>query len=83
MQDGPWIPYQYYSGSCQQTYKVPVSTFAPVSEETRALCSDDFSDISPLTGGNIAFGTLEGRPSAYSFDDSEVLQVSLVILFVD
>ncbi|XP_033642862.1 laminin subunit gamma-1-like [Asterias rubens] len=74
MQDGPWIPYQYYSGSCQQTYKVPVSTFAPVSEETRALCSDDFSDISPLTGGNIAFGTLEGRPSAYSFDDSEVLQ---------
>uniref|UniRef100_A0A673GN31 Laminin subunit gamma-1 n=1 Tax=Sinocyclocheilus rhinocerous TaxID=307959 RepID=A0A673GN31_9TELE len=33
-----------------------------------------FSDISPLTGGNVAFSTLEGRPSAYNFDNSPVLQ---------
>ncbi|XP_038046444.1 laminin subunit gamma-1-like [Patiria miniata] len=72
--DGPWIPYQYYSGSCEATYKVSRSNFAPTNDETRALCTDDFSDISPLTGGNIAFGTLEGRPSAFSFDDSELLQ---------
>uniref|UniRef100_A0A4W5K5N4 Laminin, gamma 3 n=1 Tax=Hucho hucho TaxID=62062 RepID=A0A4W5K5N4_9TELE len=31
-------------------------------------------DISPLTGGNVAFSTLEGRPSAYNFDQSAVLQ---------
>uniref|UniRef100_A0A671X8X7 Laminin, gamma 3 n=1 Tax=Sparus aurata TaxID=8175 RepID=A0A671X8X7_SPAAU len=31
-------------------------------------------DISPLTGGNVAFSTLEGRPSAYNFDQSLVLQ---------
>lgn len=34
----------------------------------------EFSDISPITGGNIAFSTLEGRPSAHAFEDSEVLQ---------
>jgi hypothetical protein len=27
-----------------------------------------------LTGGNIAFSTLEGRPSAEAFEESEVLQ---------
>uniref|UniRef100_A0A8C4E0V6 Laminin subunit gamma-1 n=1 Tax=Dicentrarchus labrax TaxID=13489 RepID=A0A8C4E0V6_DICLA len=32
------------------------------------------TDISPLTGGNVAFSTLEGRPSAYNFDNSPVLQ---------
>ncbi|XP_022105755.1 laminin subunit gamma-1-like [Acanthaster planci] len=72
--DGPWIPYQFYSGSCETTYRVPRSNFAPPDDETRVLCTDDFSDISPLTGGNIAFGTLEGRPSAFNFDDSKVLQ---------
>jgi hypothetical protein len=27
-----------------------------------------------LTGGNIAFPTLEGRPSAENFEESEILQ---------
>ena len=44
-------------------------------DEQKALCTDDFSDISPLTGGNVAFSTLEGRPGAYNFDRSPVLQV--------
>ena len=37
---------------------------------------DSFSlqDISPLTGGNIPFSTLEGRPSRDNFDNSPVLQ---------
>lgn len=43
-------------------------------EETRALCTSEFSDISPLTGGEVAFPTLEGRPSAYNFDNSKELQ---------
>ncbi|XP_060686295.1 laminin subunit gamma-1 [Hemiscyllium ocellatum] len=74
-EDGPWIPYQYYSGSCEKTYQKKNRGFIRTGEdEQQALCTDEFSDISPLTGGNVAFSTLEGRPSAYNFDNSPVLQ---------
>lgn len=76
-EDGPWLPYQFYSGSCEKTYQKPNRGFIRTGDnEQQALCTDDFSDISPLTGGNVAFSTLEGRPSAYNFDNSPVLQVS-------
>ncbi|KAL4617434.1 laminin subunit gamma-3 [Arapaima gigas] len=72
---GPWLPYQYYSASCWKTYgKDPKGFLQPGHDERMALCTDEFSDISPLTGGNVAFSTLEGRPSAYNFDQSPVLQ---------
>uniref|UniRef100_A0A1A8F8P7 Laminin subunit gamma-1 n=1 Tax=Nothobranchius korthausae TaxID=1143690 RepID=A0A1A8F8P7_9TELE len=72
---GPWVPYQYYSGSCEKTYQKPNRGFMRTGDdEQQALCTDDFSDISPLTGGSVAFSTLEGRPSAYNFDHSPVLQ---------
>ncbi|XP_051552482.1 laminin subunit gamma-3-like [Myxocyprinus asiaticus] len=71
----PWQPYQYYSASCRKTYGKDNKGFIkPGQEERTALCTDEFSDISPLTGGNVAFSTLEGRPSAYNFDQSPVLQ---------
>uniref|UniRef100_A0A8C6SND2 Laminin, gamma 3 n=1 Tax=Neogobius melanostomus TaxID=47308 RepID=A0A8C6SND2_9GOBI len=74
-EDGPWIPYQYYSASCEKTYdKAARGYIRPGEDERTALCTDEFSDISPLTGGNVAFSTLEGRPSAYNFDQSVVLQ---------
>ncbi|KAL0966040.1 hypothetical protein UPYG_G00289940 [Umbra pygmaea] len=74
-EDGPWTPYQYYSGSCEKTYQKTNRGFIRTGEdEQQALCTDEFSDISPLTGGNVAFSTLEGRPSAYNFDNSPVLQ---------
>uniref|UniRef100_A0A3P8XGZ4 Laminin, gamma 3 n=1 Tax=Esox lucius TaxID=8010 RepID=A0A3P8XGZ4_ESOLU len=74
-EDGPWIPYQYYSASCSKTYgKNAKGYIRPGEDERVALCTDEFSDISPLTGGNVAFSTLEGRPSAYNFDQSTVLQ---------
>uniref|UniRef100_A0A8C5GYU8 Laminin subunit gamma-1 n=1 Tax=Gouania willdenowi TaxID=441366 RepID=A0A8C5GYU8_GOUWI len=74
-ESGPWVPYQYYSGSCEKTYQKLNRGFIRTGEdEQQALCTDDFSDISPLTGGNVAFSTLEGRPSAYNFDHSPVLQ---------
>lgn len=74
--DGPWLPYQYYSASCRKTYgKDPKGYIRPGDDERTASCTDEFSDISPLTGGNVAFSTLEGRPSAYNFDQSLVLQV--------
>ncbi|KAJ8339181.1 hypothetical protein SKAU_G00359670 [Synaphobranchus kaupii] len=72
---GPWIPYQYYSASCKKTYGKDAKEYIrPGDDERTALCTDEFSDISPLTGGNVAFSTLEGRPSAYNFDRSPVLQ---------
>ncbi|XP_026859944.2 laminin subunit gamma-3 [Electrophorus electricus] len=71
----PWQPYQFYSASCQKTYGRDAKGYIrPGEEERTALCTDEFSDISPLTGGNVAFSTLEGRPSAYNFDQSPVLQ---------
>ncbi|CAL4069011.1 unnamed protein product [Meganyctiphanes norvegica] len=69
-----WIPYQYYSATCRDTYGIPDSTYLRREDETRALCTSEFSDISPLTGGNVAFSTLEGRPSAYNFENSSQLQ---------
>ncbi|XP_078083670.1 laminin subunit gamma-3-like [Mustelus asterias] len=71
----PWTPYQYYSASCRRTYGQSAGSFLRSGVEERvAFCTDEFSDISPLTGGNVAFSTLEGRPSAYSFDSSPMLQ---------
>ncbi|KAI3362160.1 hypothetical protein L3Q82_012483 [Scortum barcoo] len=64
-----------HHGSCKQTYGKDAKAFIrPGDYEQTALCTDEFSDISPLTGGNVAFSTLEGRPSAYNFDQSVVLQ---------
>lgn len=73
---GPWEPYQYYSASCQTTYGKPEGQYLrPGEDERMAFCTSEFSDISPLSGGNVAFSTLEGRPSAYNFEESPVLQV--------
>lgn len=72
---GPWEPYQYYSASCQKTYGRPEGLFLrPGQDERVAFCTSEFSDISPLSGGNVAFSTLEGRPSAYNFEGSPALQ---------
>lgn len=73
---GRWEPYQYYSASCWKTYGRPEGQYLrPGQEERVAFCTSEFSDISPLSGGNVAFSTLEGRPSAYNFEGSPVLQV--------
>ncbi|KAJ9599661.1 hypothetical protein L9F63_026490, partial [Diploptera punctata] len=64
-----------HSATCRDTYGLPDSSYTRKGpEETRALCTAEYSDISPLTGGNVAFSTLEGRPSAYNFDSSPELQ---------
>jgi hypothetical protein len=71
----------FRSATCRDTYGLPDSSYTRKGpEETRALCTAEYSDISPLTGGNVAFSTLEGRPSAYNFDSSPELQVSLLFL---
>lgn len=72
--DDDWVPWQYYSGSCYATYKVKERVPILPGNEAVAQCTREFSDISPLTGGNIPFSTLEGRPSSHNFEESEVLQ---------
>ncbi|XP_054274289.1 laminin subunit gamma-1-like isoform X2 [Macrosteles quadrilineatus] len=78
-ENSPWIPFQFYSASCRDTYglpdtKDPRTPLPREGEETRALCTSEYSDISPLTGGQVPFSTLEGRPSNYKFDSSAELQ---------
>lgn len=73
----PWIPYQYYSATCRDTYALPDSRAIRKGEgEAHALCTSEYSDISPLRDGEIAFSTLEGRPSGIFFERSTELQVS-------
>ena len=77
--DADWIPYQFYSASCGRTYNLPFGGFVTMENQNEAMCTDEYSDISPLTGGEVPFSTLEGRPDAENFDNSDVLQVSLWI----
>jgi hypothetical protein len=54
--------------------KTVINKSIPKGNEAIALCSDEFSDIAPLSGASVAFSTLEGRPSAYDFEGSEELK---------
>ena len=73
------IRFFFHSATCRDTYRLPDSNYVKRDDEKRALCTSEFSDISPLTGGNVAFSTLEGRPSAYNFDESKELQVQCLL----
>ncbi|XP_066982664.1 netrin-1-like [Macrobrachium rosenbergii] len=73
-----WHPFQYYSSQCRKVYGRQNRMVIGKANEQEALCTDArLSHNDPLTGsdtGRIAFSTLEGRPSAYDFDSSPVLQ---------
>ncbi|XP_007886705.1 netrin-1a isoform X2 [Callorhinchus milii] len=69
-----WVPFQFYSTQCRKMFgkanKAPITK----QNEQEAICTDSHTDMHPLTGGLIAFSTLDGRPSAHDFDNSPVLQ---------
>lgn len=69
-----WQPYQFYSSNCESMYGVATRGVVTKENETAALCTDEYSDIAPLSGGSVAFSTLEGRPSAYKFETSDELK---------
>ncbi|CAF0708121.1 unnamed protein product [Brachionus calyciflorus] len=69
-----WVPYQFYSANCEQIYSKPNREIITRDNEAFALCTDEFSDIAPLSGGSVAFSTLEGRPNAYNFENSDELK---------
>ncbi|XP_042196978.1 netrin-3 [Callorhinchus milii] len=69
-----WVPFQYYSSQCRKMYNKPNKATITKQNEQEALCTDGHTDLYPLTGGLIAFSTLDGRPSSQDFDNSPVLQ---------
>uniref|UniRef100_A0A3Q2XEV4 Netrin 2 n=1 Tax=Hippocampus comes TaxID=109280 RepID=A0A3Q2XEV4_HIPCM len=69
-----WTPYQFYSSQCRRAYDRPNRAAVTKQNEQEALCSDAHADPRPLSGGLVAFSTLDGRPSAKDFDESPVLQ---------
>ena len=68
----PWVKYQYYSNTCRETFGRPDTYYLQYDNEP--LCDSKMSKISPLSGGEIVFSTLEGRPSNANFEQSEILQ---------
>ena len=73
--DTKWKPFQYYSQSCLSTYGVEPNQLVSRSQQKIALCSEKFSDISPLRNGNVVFSTLYRRPDQFRHDESRALQV--------
>uniref|UniRef100_A0A3P8ZRA7 Netrin-1 n=1 Tax=Esox lucius TaxID=8010 RepID=A0A3P8ZRA7_ESOLU len=69
-----WTAYQYYSSQCRRVYNRPNRAAITKQNEQEALCTDGHTDPHPLSGGLIAFSTLDGRPSGKDFDNSPVLQ---------
>lgn len=64
-----------FSATCRSTYGVPDQAPILPNAETVAQCTSEYSEIAPLTGGNVKFSTLEGRPGAQEFEKSQELQV--------
>ncbi|CAK7317106.1 NTN1 [Vulpes lagopus] len=69
-----WVPFQFYSTQCRKMYNRPHRAPVTKQNEQEAVCTDSHTDMRPLSGGLIAFSTLDGRPSAHDFDSSPVLQ---------
>ncbi|XP_061181994.1 netrin-1-like isoform X1 [Saccostrea echinata] len=69
-----WIPFQYYSSSCKKMFGKSPKGVVSRSNEQEALCTEQYSSIEPLNGARVAFSTLEGRPSAYDFENNAILQ---------
>ncbi|XP_013860437.1 netrin-1a isoform X4 [Austrofundulus limnaeus] len=69
-----WVPFQFYSTQCRKMYNKPNRAVITKQNEQEAVCTDSHTDMHPLSGGLIAFSTLDGRPSAHDFDNSPVLQ---------
>ena len=76
-----WHPFQYYSSQCRKIYGRSNRAAITRANEQEALCAESGGDSGGSNNNNnnpgsrrIAFSTLEGRPSAYDFDNSPVLQ---------
>ncbi|VDN19942.1 unnamed protein product [Gongylonema pulchrum] len=67
-----WIPFQFYSTQCRKVYGRNPNVQISRHNEQEALCTDAHA-LTPMAS-RVAFATLEGRPSAFEFEQSPVLQ---------
>lgn len=69
-----WLPYQFYSSTCEKTYQLPNRGAVSQRNQKIALCTDEASGMIPLSGGNVAYLTLDHRPGKNDFDRYPELQ---------
>ena len=69
-----FVPFHYFSVSCEATYGVAEGTTVVQGEENVALCTSQGAFVAPLSGGEADFRPLRYRPSAENFPDSTQLQ---------
>ncbi|KAL3981906.1 Netrin unc-6 [Acanthocheilonema viteae] len=67
-----WIPFQFYSTECQKIYDRNPNIKIGKYNEQEALCTNTHALTS--VPNRVAFATLEGRPSAFEFEHSPILQ---------
>ena len=74
-QDGPWIPYQYYSRSCSEFYNVEPNQIVIDEDDVQtALCTAEYSQVVPIFGGEVLFRTLANRPGRNEIERLPQLQ---------
>eukprot|EP00118_Oscarella_pearsei_P025062 m.307415 g.307415 ORF g.307415 m.307415 type:complete len:2013 (+) comp42255_c0_seq1:49-6087(+) len=68
-------PWQFYSSSCLTTFGITDdSGRANPLDHQEAICTDEESDIVPLSGATVTFATLRNRRSQGQFDTTPALQ---------
>lgn len=69
----PWEPMQYFSSACENIFNKPSDE--RMTKEDSVVCISKYSDLVPLSGGDVIFSTLENRPGSSDFLNSPKLQV--------
>nr|XP_014275808.1 laminin subunit gamma-1 isoform X1 [Halyomorpha halys] len=62
------------NSDCRGVYQLEERKTADINNQTAALCTSEFSELLPLTGGNVVFSTPEGRPTDPRFIRSPAFQ---------
>ena len=73
--NGDWIPYQYYSRSCEEFYNIePDGLITGMDDLQTALCTAKYSQLVPIFGGEVLFRTLAHRPGRNEIERLPQLQ---------
>ena len=69
-----YVPFHYFSQSCNTTYGVAEGTSVEVGNEAVPLCTSEGAQLTPSSGGQAVFRPLMHRPSAANFESVPELQ---------
>lgn len=76
-----WTTYQYFSWRCREVYgMVDVASFIRRGMsryqigDQESVCTSEFSDRIPISGGRVVFGTLEDKRNKESFVENDALR---------